>query len=188
MRFITFLSMLLAFAMLAATPDISDARVRHIPSMRHAKSQNEQNTVQEQQTTDIREVHNNFFSVSLPEGWKLQKPVVPVADRVSAVFMKGDFTRISLNIFKIPFTKQLMAEKTADSMRKRDMEVSRPVEEGDFYVVDIAKNGVTGKGWFGKNGAIGASTVIFAPDLTEANELLECLKTSTPHIVPEKVE
>lgn len=187
MRFITFLSMVLALAMLAATPDISDARVRHIPSMRHAQRQTEQNTAQTQ-TTDIREVQNSFFSVTLPEGWKLQKPVVPVADRVSAVFMKGDFTRISLNIFKIPFTKQLMAEKTADSMRKRDMEVSQPVEEGDFYVVDIAKNNVTGKGWFGKNGAVGASTVIFAPDLTEANELLQCLKTSTPNIVPEKVD
>lgn len=187
MRFITFLSMLLALAILAAAPDISDARVRHIPSMRHAKQQNEQNTVQTQ-ATDIREVQNSFFSVTLPEGWKLQKPVVPVADRVSAVFMKGDFTRISLNIFKIPFTKQLMAEKTAESMRKRDMEVSQPMEQGDFYVVDIAKNGVTGKGWFGKNGAFGASTVIFAPDLTEANELLECLKTSTPNIVPEKVD
>lgn len=188
MRFIPFLSMFFALALLTAAPDVSDARPRHIPTMRHAKQQNtEQNTVQAQ-TADIREVQNSFFSITLPDGWKLQKPVVPVADRVSAVFMKGDFTRISLNIFKIPFTKQLMAEKTADSMRKRDMEVSQPVEEGDFYVVDIAKKGVTGKGWFGKNGAVGASTIIFAPDLTEANELLECLKTSTPHIVPERVD
>lgn len=81
-----------------------------------------------------------------------------------------------------------MAEKTAESMRKRGMEVSQPVEQGDFYVVDIAKNGVTGKGWFGKNGAAGASTIIFAPDLTEANELLQCLKTSVANIVPERVD
>lgn len=61
MRFMAFLSMLLAFAMLAVTPDISDARARHVPSMRHAKSQHDQNTAQTQQTTDIREVQNNFF-------------------------------------------------------------------------------------------------------------------------------
>lgn len=188
MRLITFLSIVLALAVLTAAPYVSDARPRHIPSMRHAKSQNDQGTAQKQQTTDIREVQNNFFSVKLPEGWKLKKPVVPVADRVSAEFMKGDFVRISMNIFKIPFTNQLMAEKTAENMRKRDMEVSQPVEQGDFYVIDIAKNGVTGKGWFGKNGAYGASAIIFAPDLTEANELLECLKTSTPNIVPNRVD
>lgn len=124
----------------------------------------------------------------MPEGWKLKKPAVPVADRVFAEFMKGDFVRISLNIFKIPFTNQLMAEKTAESMRKRDMKVSQPVQQGGFYVIDIEKNGITGKGWFGKNGAYGASTIIFAPDLTEANELLKCLKTSTPNIVPERTD
>lgn len=187
MRFIAFFSMLFAFMMLVH-PDISDARARHIPSFRHAKSQEQNTAAKPQQTADIREVQNSFFSITLPEGWKLQKPVVPVADRVSAEFMKGDFTRISLNIFKIPFTNQLMAEKTADSMRQRGMEVSQPVEQGDFYVIDIAKNGVTGKGWFGKNGAYGASTVIFAPDMTEANELLQCLKTTTPNIVPASVD
>lgn len=77
-------------------------------------------------------MQNNFFSVKRPEGWKLKKPVVPVADRVSAEFMKGDFVRVSMNIFKIPFTNQLMSEKTAENMRKRDMEVSQPVEQGDF--------------------------------------------------------
>lgn len=189
MRVITFLSLLLAFAMLAAAPDISEARPRHIPTMRHARQQNDaQNTVQKQQTADIREVQNSFFSITLPEGWKLEKPVVPAADRVSAVFMKGDFTRIALNIFKIPFTKELMAEKTAENMRTRGMEVSQPVEKDGFCVVDISKKGVNGKGWFGKNGGTGASTVIFAPDLTEANELLQCLKTSVPDIVPARVD
>lgn len=187
MRFIAFSSIFFVLFMLMSS-GISDARPRHVSSFRHQQSQSEQNTAPAQQTTDIRKVENSFFSVTLPEDWKLQKPVVPVADRVSAVFMKGDFTRVSLNIFKIPFTKQLMAEKTAESMRKRGMEVSQPVEQGDFYVVDIAKNGVTGKGWFGKNGAAGASTIIFAPDLTEANELLQCLKTSVANIVPERVD
>lgn len=48
--------------------------------------------------------------------------------------MKGDFTRVALNIFKIPFTKELMAEKTAENMRKRGMEVSEPVEKDGFSV------------------------------------------------------
>ena len=102
--------------------------------------------------------------------------------------MKGDFVRVALNIFKVPFTKQLMAEKTAASMRKRGMEVSQPVEKGDFYVVDISKKGVNGKGWFGSNGSTGATTIIFAPDLTEANELLQNLKTSISSIVLERVD
>lgn len=187
MRFFAFSSMLFILMMLAH-PGSSDARPRHIPSLRHAQQQQNEQTAAPAQATDIRNVENSFFSITLPEGWKLQKPVVPVSDRVSAVFMKGDFVRISLNIFKIPFDKKLMAEKTADSMRKRDMEVSQPEEKGDFYVVDIAKKGVIGKGWFGKNGATGASTIIFAPDMTEANELLQCLKTSVPNIVPERVD
>lgn len=187
MRFIAFATMLFLL-LLMAHPDSSDARPRHMPSLRHAQHQQNEQTTAPVQATDIREVENSFFSITLPEGWKLQNPVVPVSDRVSAVFMKGDFTRISLNIFKIPFDKKLMAEKTADSMRKRDMEVSDPVEKGDFYVVDIAQKGVSGKGWFGKNGATGASTIIFAPDMTEANELLQCLKTSVPNIVPARVD
>lgn len=186
MDFKFFSSILLALVILA-TPCVSAASSRHMPTIRHHTSQSEQNTAQKQ-ATDTREIQNSFFSITLPEGWKLQKPVTPVSDRVSAVFMKGDFVRVSLNIFKIPFTKQLMAEKTADSMRKRGMEVSQPVEEGDFYVVNISKKGVSGKGWFGRNGATGASTIIFAPDLAEANELLQSLKTSISDIVPKKVD
>lgn len=185
MRIIAFLSVLFISVMLAS-PNSSDARPRHFPSARHMKQHGESSAPQ--QAAEIKEVQNSFFSITLPDGWKLQKPVVPVADRVSAVFMKGDFVRISLNIFQIPFTKQLMAEKTADNMRKRDMEVSDPVEEGDFYVVNISKKGVSGKGWFGKNGGTGASTIIFAPDLSEANELLQCLQTSVPGIVPARAD
>lgn len=185
MRFTAAGILFLLFIM--ACPNTSDARPVHIPSSRHLKRHSEQNTVP-QQAANIKEVQNSFFSITLPEGWKLEKPVVPAGDRISAVFMKGDFTRVALNIFKIPFTKELMAEKTAENMRKRGMEVSEPVEKDGFSVVDISRNGVSRKGWFGKNGGTGASTVIFAPDLTEANELLQCLKTSAPHIVPERVD
>lgn len=186
MSFKVFSSILLALVILA-TPCVSAARSRHMPTLRHNPHQSEQNTVQKQ-ATDTREVQNSFFFITLSEGWKLQNPVTPVSDRVSAVFMKGDFVRVALNIFKVPFTKQLMAEKTAANMRKRGMEVSQPVEKGDFYVVDISKKGVTGKGWFGSNGSTGATTIIFAPDLTEANELLQNLKTSISGIVPESVD
>lgn len=161
------------------------ARLHHAPLLRHQQQATEQPAPQK---TDIREIDNKFFSITLPEGWKVEKPVRAISDRVSAVFRKGPNVRIALNIFSVPFTNKLMAEKTAESMRQRGMEVSEPIEQNGLYVVDISKKGVTGKGWFGSNGKIGASTIIFAPDINEANELLEALKPKIEDIIPVKVD
>lgn len=183
MRLLSFSAVALGLALLASPVF---ARAPHMPTLRHLPKPNQQTT--EQRPADIREVQNDFFSITLPDGWKLQKPVYPAPDRVSAVFMKGSGVRVALNIFSTPFAAKVMAEKTAENMRKHGMEVSRPVEKDGFYVVDIAKNGVTGKGWFANKGSTGASTIIFAPDLSEANELLQALKPAVSGIVPQKAE
>lgn len=163
------------------------ARLHHAPVIRH-KTHHETNQGQQPaQKTETRQLDNPYFSITLPDGWLLGRPVRPVADRVSAEFKKGTNIRISLNVFSVPFTPRLMAEKTAENMRKRGMEVSQPVEQDGLYVVEISKNGVTGKGWFGGNGKTGASTIVFAPDIAEANELLEALKPKISGIIPERV-
>lgn len=186
MRFLSFSAFVLGLALLA--PSLGVARVHHLPAIRHQPHYAQQQPANKSAPADIREVRNDFFSITLPEGWKLQKPVYPAPDRVSAVFMKGSGVRVALNIFSTPFTAKVMAEKTAENMRKRGMEVSQPVEKDGFYVVDIAKNGVTGKGWFANRGSTGASTILFAPDLSEANELLLALKPAVSGIVPQKAE
>ncbi len=162
------------------------ARSFHAPLLRHQRSHEESQTPQA--PAEIREVKNNFFSISLPEGWKTQRAIHPASDRVSAEFMKDKLTRVSLNIFKSPFDGKTMAQKLAENMRKRGMEVSEPVEQDGLYVVEISKKGVNGKGWFGNADGMSASTIIFAPNLAEANELLEALHPATPGIVPKKVD
>lgn len=176
------------FLCLFAATTVSAAKLHHAPIIRHQPHREAEQARQPAQKLETRELDNQYFSITLPEGWSLGRAVRPVADRVSAEFKKGNAVRVSLNVFSVPFTPQLMAEKTAENMRKRGMEVSQPVEKDGFYVVDISKKGVTGKGWFGGNGKTGASTIIFAPDLAEANELLEALKAKIPGIIPARVD
>lgn len=166
---------------------VNAARLHHAPAFRHRTHQEDSGAQAPQPAQQTREINNKYFSIVLPDGWQLRRPVNPMADRVSAEFMKGKNVRVAINIFKVPFTRQLMAEKTAENMRKRGMDVSQPVDDGKFSVVTISRDGVKGKGWFGSDGSTGASTVIFAPDLTEANELLQALKPAIPNLVPESV-
>lgn len=184
MRLISAVTFLLAVFVSAP---VFAARLHHAPILRHQTHHDANQGQQPARKPETRQLDNQYFSITLPEGWSLGRPVRPVADRVSAEFKKGSNIRISLNVFSVPFTPQLMAEKTAENMRKRGMEVSQPVERDGLYVVDISKKGVTGKGWFGGNGKTGASTIIFAPDLNEANELLEALKPKISGIIPGRV-
>lgn len=161
------------------------ARLHNLPHMsRHGLHQDEQ-AAAPQKSQDIREVNNQFFSIVLPEGWKLQKPVPNISSRASAVFMKGQAVRVAVDFFKSPFQAKLMAEKISQNMRKRGMDVSEPVEKNGLYVVDISKKGVSGRGYFGADGSQAASTIIFAPDISEANELLQALKPAVSGIMPE---
>lgn len=61
MRFITFLSIVLVFAVLTAAPYVSDARPRHIPSMCHAKSQNDQSTAQSSKQQTLEKCRTTSF-------------------------------------------------------------------------------------------------------------------------------
>lgn len=183
MRVMALSTVLLSLFILAA-PSTSFA-AGHLPSLRHLP-QNEQSNAPEP-AAEIKEFDNQFFSVTLPDGWKSLRAVVPASDRVAAVFGKGDDVKVSLNIFRVPFDNKLLANKEVKSLSKKGMTVSQPVKDGAFYTIDIDDHGTKGKAWFGSSGKLRSHVTIFASDLTEANELLQNFKAEAG-LVPEKVE
>lgn len=166
MRFMALSTVLLSLCIMAA-PCASFA-AGHLPSLRHLP-QKEQGNAPEP-TAEVREFNNQFFSVTLPDGWKSLRAVMPASDRVAAAFGKGDDVKVTLNIFKVPFDNKLLADKEAKSLRKKGMEVSQPVQDGVFYVIDIDDHGKKGKGWFGKSGKLRSNFIVFASDLNEVSQ------------------
>lgn len=182
-----FLFILFLIIFLAIGNDAFSARPHHMPITRHAEGESK-TTQPAQDNLPVKEIHNSFFSVTLPDGWRAQKTGNVAPTGANVVFKKGKKTAITLTMTKMGLNNKQVAEKTAEKMRKRGMEVSSPVENNGLYTIDISKKGVKGKAWFGKNGDITAITVIIAPELDEANELLRAIKPIAPGLVPAPVE
>lgn len=183
MRVVALSTVLLSLFIMVA-PSISLA-AGHLPSLRHLPKSEQSNAPEP--TAEIKEFDNQFFSVTLPDGWKSLRTIVPASDRVAAVFGKGDDVKVSLNIFRVPFNNKLLADKEVKSLSKKGMKVSQPVQNGAFYTIDIDDKGTKGKAWFGSSGKLRSHVTIFANNLDEANELLQNLKAE-PGLVPEKVD
>ena len=139
-------------------------------------------------TTTPRDVRTMFFSVTLPEGWVSPTRPQKVQNGVHAIFTKGRDISLAVTCMRGNASAKELAESTAANMRKDNMEVSEPVADGPFYVIDIKRKDITGKAWFGATGANCAVTTIFGDELAEANPLLQAIKPVQENLIPREVK
>lgn len=167
---------------LALPCNVFAARMQHAPLLRHAEGDGAAERMPAQ--TAAETIKNDFFSVTLPAGWSGQETKNVAPNGANAVFKKGRLTAVTLTMTRTGADNRQIAEKTAEKMRRRGMEVSEPVEKNGFYTIDISKKRVNGKGWFGKNGDISAITIIIAPKIDEADDLLKAVRPVADGLVP----
>lgn len=172
-------------SILILSPGAYAARLHHMPITSHAEGEHAQSPAEAQTTKKIK---NQFFSVSLPDGWTGQTTKNVAPSGANVVFKKGKMIAVTLTMTKTAMGIGQTAATTAEKMRKRGMDVSDPVKNDGFYTINISKKGVNGRGWFGRNGGITAITIIIAPRPEDAGELLKEIKPILPGLVPQSVQ
>lgn len=135
------------------------------------------------------EISTDFFSLTLPKGWKMLKPVKthPNGD-LSAVFVPDDASlAVTINIIHVKESARIIATTTADNIEKTGFTATTPKEENGLWQFDI-KGKANGRAWFGSNGKICAIVLMFGANYPQANALLANLKPKDPAIFPANVD
>lgn len=131
------------------------------------------------------EIKTEYFSLRLPQGWRMLKPVKthPNGD-VSAVFVPDDASlAVTINFIHVPVSAQVIAETAAQNIEKTGFKASPLKEENGICSFDISGKG-TGKAWFGANGKICAIILMFGSNFGQANKLLDNIKSPYRSIMP----
>ena len=135
---------------------------------------------------DARILENEYFSITLPAGWKMPAPPKkqPLGG-ISAAFVKeGSDIAVTLNFLQgADISAKIFADKMVEDMKKSGMRASKPVLENGLYKFEIDGR-ARGTAWIGSDAGVCAATLVFGNNQAEANSLLKAVKPVNRKLLP----
>lgn len=134
-----------------------------------------------------QKVETEYFTVTIPQGWSMPRPVMNNPQGVTALFaiMKGDLA-VTISVMKSNLTAKEIGEGTLATMKKGGIE-SGPLEEKDGIFHSALSGKARGNIWFGAKDGVASVINIVGLDEKRANVLLEAIDSKIAGIFPKSV-
>lgn len=169
--------------LLLAALVLPEAGLAKVRAPRHLQNQQEQgaNAGAQQQP---RVVKTAYFTLDLPNGWRLLKPVQSQNGAVSVLLdAPGHKGAIAINVMKDNRGAAELARNMRANMQKDEATVEEPVEKNGLQEFGFSRDKATGRVWIGANGKEAAAVTIFG-DQEAGKAVIKKLKARDPKIFP----
>lgn len=111
-----------------------------------------------------QEVSTKYFSITLPEGWSMPRPVAEMDGTVFVLFInQQDGSAVTITVTPGTLSAGEVAAQTVAALKtQQGVESSAPVEKDGLYMTSFTKSGIKGESWYGSNGREFAVTTIMS--------------------------
>ncbi len=170
--------------MLMAALVLSGAASAKVGAPRHLQNHQEQGQAPGTQQQQPKVIKTAYFTLDLPGGWRLLKPVQSQNGAVSVLLgAPGNKGAIAINVMKANLGAADIAKNMRTNMQKDKATVEEPVEKDGLQEFGFSRGKATGRAWIGANGKEAAAVTIFG-DLEAGKEVMKQLKARDPKIFP----